>query len=129
MTREEAIIQLRLGPGINEDVSEKYNDAVDIAIEALERGLSEDSISRQGAIEAVRLESAKHLLLGRGDVLDILYSLPSADRPRGRWHYSDGKPATIGQSFGVICDQCGTESEYCTNFCGECGADMRGEDE
>ena len=50
-----------------------------------------------------------------------------ADRPRGRWHYSDGKPATIGQSFGVICDQCGTESEYCTNFCGECGADMRGE--
>ena len=129
MTREEAIIQLRLGPGINEDVSEKYNDAVDIAIEALERGLSKDSISRQGAIEAVRLESAKHLLLGRGDVLDILYSLPSADRPRGRWHYSDGKPATIGQSFGVICDQCGTESEYCTNFCGECGADMRGEDE
>ena len=127
MTREEAIIQLRLGPGINEDVSEKYNDAVDIAIEALERGLSEDSISRQGAIEAVRLESAKHLLLGRGDVLDILYSLPSADRPRGRWHYSDGKPATIGQSFGVICDQCGTESEYCTNFCGECGADMRGD--
>lgn len=35
MTREEAIIQLRLGPGINEDVSEKYNDAVNIAIEAL----------------------------------------------------------------------------------------------
>ena len=37
MTREEAIIQLRLGPGINEDVSEKYNDAVNIAIEALKR--------------------------------------------------------------------------------------------
>ena len=35
MTREEAIIQLRLGPGINEDVSEKYNDAVEVAIEAL----------------------------------------------------------------------------------------------
>ena len=37
MTREEAIIQLRLGPGINEDVSEKYNDAVNMAIEALKR--------------------------------------------------------------------------------------------
>lgn len=49
-----------------------------------------------------------------------------AERPRGRWHYSNGKPATIGQSFGVICDQCGTESEYCTNFCGECGANMKG---
>ena len=52
-----------------------------------------------------------------------------AERPKGRWHYSDGKPATIGQSFGVICDQCGAESEYCTNFCPNCGADMRGEEE
>ena len=50
---------------------------------------------------------------------------PTIQPKRGRWHYSDGKPATIGRSFGVICDQCGTESEYCTNFCGECGADMR----
>lgn len=37
MTKEEAIIQLRLGPGINEDVSEEYNDAVNIVIEALEQ--------------------------------------------------------------------------------------------
>lgn len=36
MTREEAIVQLRLGPGINEDVSEEYNDAVNMAIEALQ---------------------------------------------------------------------------------------------
>ena len=35
MTRTEAIVQLRLGPGINEDVSEEYNDAVNMAIEAL----------------------------------------------------------------------------------------------
>lgn len=50
---------------------------------------------------------------------------PTIQPKRGKWHYSDGKPATIGLSFGVVCDQCGTESEYCTNFCGECGADMR----
>lgn len=37
MTREEALAQLRNGPGINEDVSEEYNEAVDIAIEALEQ--------------------------------------------------------------------------------------------
>ena len=35
MTIDEALIQLRIGPGINEDVSEEYNEAVDIAIEAL----------------------------------------------------------------------------------------------
>lgn len=56
---------------------------------------------------------------------DMAIEALQADRPKGRWHYSNGKPATIGQSFGVICDQCGTESEYCTNFCGKCGADMR----
>lgn len=37
MTREEALVQLRLGPGINEDVSEEYDEAVDMAIEALEQ--------------------------------------------------------------------------------------------
>jgi hypothetical protein len=58
----------------------------------------------------------------------IIDLLPSIQPKRGRWHYSDGKPARIGLSFGVICDQCGTESEYCTNFCGECGADMRSDD-
>ena len=60
-------------------------------------------------------------------VKDRLERLPSAqpEPKRGKWHYSDGKPARIGLSFGVVCDQCGTESEYCTNFCGECGADMR----
>lgn len=36
MTRKEAIIQLRLGPGINEDVSEEYNDAVNVAIKTLQ---------------------------------------------------------------------------------------------
>lgn len=38
-----------------------------------------DRISRAEAIEAVRLKSAKCGLLGRGDILDILSSLPSAE--------------------------------------------------
>ena len=35
----EALTQLRLGPGINEDVSEDYNNAVNMAIKALEQEL------------------------------------------------------------------------------------------
>lgn len=37
MTRMQALNELRIGPGINEDVSEEYNDAVNIAIEELEQ--------------------------------------------------------------------------------------------
>lgn len=40
MRREKALEQLYLGPGINEDVSAEYNDAVEI--EALEQELCED---------------------------------------------------------------------------------------
>lgn len=36
MTRKEALVQLNLGPGITEDVSEEYVDAVDIAIKSIE---------------------------------------------------------------------------------------------
>ena len=93
-----------------------------------------DCISRQAAIDALRAMQTYKLFAG-DDMLLIdqagaqteLMLLPPIQPKRGRWHYSDGKPARIGLSFGVVCDQCGTESEYCTNFCGECGADMRGE--
>jgi len=53
MTINEAIIQLRIGPGINEDVSEEYNEAVDIAIEALEAQPSEDCISRKAVLDGL----------------------------------------------------------------------------
>ena len=89
----------------------------------------EDLISRQAAIEAL----CNDYCGGHQDCkyypncenLKSIEQLPPIQPKRGKWHYSDGKPARIGLSFGVVCDQCGTESEYCTNFCGECGADMR----
>ncbi len=91
-----------------------------------------DLISRQAAIDVLRkMQTYKMfsgddmLLIDQAGAMTELMLLPPAEPKSGRWHYSDGKPATIGKSFGVICDQCGTESEYCTNFCGECGADMR----
>lgn len=54
MTREEALTQLRNGPGINEDVSEEYNEAVDMAIKALEQEPCEDAISRQAALDLAK---------------------------------------------------------------------------
>ena len=97
--------------------------------------MNDDLISRAEAIEALGEEplvwcdedyEIAERDQWRADI-EAIKSVPSAERPRGRWHYSDGKPATIGQSFGVICDQRGAESEYCTNFCPNCGAKMDGE--
>ena len=89
----------------------------------------DDLISRE-AVLALPIYNEKNLygniIREYVDIEDVK-QLPPIQPKRGRWHYSDGKPARIGLSFGVVCDQCGTESEYCTNFCGECGADMRGE--
>lgn len=95
--------------------------------------LGTDCISRQQVIEALRTcYDTETITMDNGDeyinycdAVGEIEQLPPIQPKRGRWHYSDGKPARIGLSFGVICDQCGTESEYCTNFCGECGADMR----
>lgn len=58
MTKEEALEQLRLGPGINEDVSEEYNDAVDMAIKALEQQPIEDCVRRQAVIEIINKSDA-----------------------------------------------------------------------
>ena len=93
-----------------------------------------DCISRQQAIDiakdlTITVEGYEmHNQAVMNYCADIM-QLPPIQPKRGRWHYSDGKPARIGLSFGVVCDQCGTESEYCTNFCGECGADMRQREE
>jgi hypothetical protein len=100
--------------------------------------LGTDAISRQAVKElahnqmrekycGMALKKQRDFYIKLAD--SIIDLLPSIQPKRGRWHYSDGKPARIGLSFGVICDQCGTESEYCTNFCGECGADMRQREE
>ena len=94
MTREEAFAQLRNGPGINEDVSEEYNEAVDMAIKALEQepytnvGKCEDAISRQAVRDTIFAECsgtkldidfAKVLMLQRA-----IKALPPV-QPVGRW--------------------------------------------
>ena len=112
----------------DEPPSELYK-AAELSTNLAEVGT--DCISREQAINA--LEKWLHGLFGiteadgTATIFKTIRKLPTIQPKRGRWHYSDGKPARIGLSFGVVCDQCGAESEYCTNFCGECGADMRGE--
>ena len=89
MTREEAIVQLRLGPGINEDVSEEYNDAVNMAIEALQDRPSGKWIVKQGNYCGVMLKE--------------FYCDQCMTRGALRRVYSDPEP------LPNFCGNCGTD--------------------
>ena len=43
----------------------------------------------------------------------------------GEWQDEHGKPMCRG-SFAGYCSNCGKWSEYLTDYCGNCRADMRG---
>ena len=115
------------------DNNELGTNLAEVGTDCSEFPNNSDAISRQQVLEALgelatfTEDWSCHAWMYTDDVYNAIKQLPPIQPKRGKWHYSDGKPARIGLSFGVVCDQCGTESEYCTNFCGECGADMRGE--
>lgn len=48
-------------------------------------------------------------------------------RPKGEWTDSEGKER-IKSKYCGHCSVCGGWSEYLTDFCGNCGADMRGKE-
>lgn len=62
------------------------------------------------------------------------WTIPSADRPTGEWEMQD----VGGVELWAVCSECGhinfsktdIEGNHCDgNFCPNCGADMRGEEE
>ena len=94
-----------------------------------------DLISRQAAIDALARTAREKFnlsdeynqyLAGLMDAqLEIKY-LPSAQRT-GRWIYND-EAYPGGNPYGHYeCDQCGEYVPHKTNYCPNCGADMRGE--
>ena len=124
MTSDETPSELYKAAEVGTNLAEVGTEAISrqSAIEVIERARAHIGHNMERSVGRVFLEMLD-------DVGLSISKLPTIQPKRGRWHYSDGKPARIGLSFGVICDQCGTESEYCTNFCGECGADMRQREE
>lgn len=90
------------------------------AIDMLNRGLSKIPYVNNTDTEMIRRDE-------RMCCIQEIRELPSVQPREGKWTYRNGKPATIGKSYSVICSECKEWSEYCTNFCPNCGADMRGD--
>ena len=58
------------------------------------------------------------------DVPNIIRNIPAADvQPVKRGHWIE-----VDYGMFVKCSECGNISEFEHNYCDECGADMRGED-
>jgi len=57
--------------------------------------------------------------------LDKAIEALSADRPQGEW-VSEGRVYPPTNAYhSAYCSHCGEWSEYLTDYCGNCGADMR----
>ena len=94
----------------------------------------EDAVSRKAALSMIDTYMNKsvelHYLPTSDGIKKLISILPSvqSERKTGRWI-----PVTNGRG-GHQCDRCGcyapsyqSGTEWLSNFCPECGADMRGE--
>jgi len=119
--------------------------------------MSENTISRQAAIEELKKVTftMQHPVLGcdlklvnAENAVDRITALPSAqpknecekcifkpfkqfnpERKKGKWEYDD-EAFPGGNPYGHYdCDQCGESVPHKTNYCPNCGADMREEAE
>lgn len=86
----------------------------------------DDQISRQAAIDAVRTYYDDEYALA-DSIEELIEKLPSAqpERNTGEWreHIFDGIMGRRPRA--LMCTNCNVISMYASNFCPNCGADMR----
>lgn len=83
---------------------------------------NDDCISRQEVINLIDSYGGIDYQ-ARQDMIKIIKKKPSIKPKTGNWK-------RIGKrgEYAYICSQCNNESMYKTNFCPNCGADMKGEE-
>lgn len=71
----------------------------------------------------------EHFINGCKTYKEWLEQIPIADvveRQTGKWIYNPGGESEFDAGDFYICDQCGSSAWEDSNFCPNCGADMRG---
>lgn len=133
------LANIKAPPEANEYKAEVYSliQSMETADEIMPEGLVICSPSTAEHVEIVKAvgkwmqKEFGYLDLNRSErLIDAISTLPSADRPTGRW-----VPVTNGRG-GHECDQChdyapswATGEERLTNFCPNCGCRMEGGDD
>ena len=93
--------------------------------------MSDDCISRKAAIDAVLRAEALVRAYGYRYAADAVRELPAVqpERKTGKWIDA----VVAGELPVIVCDQCNTffplQFGASHNFCPNCGADMRGEND
>ena len=99
--------------------------------------MKDDTISRKAAIDAIDKLMVSIPTVGGKDLMDdvnriraedisVIKRLPSAqpERKRGKWEIY---VISMFDGEGCRCSECGLEGVPYWDFCPNCGADMRGE--
>ena len=109
-------------------------DATTRAIQGRKDRRMSDTISRQAAINALRkMQTYKMfsgddmLLIDQAGAMTELMLLPPAEPKRGKWIDKGVYTYVDDHRHLYKCDQCGNGWLDTPDFCPNCGADMRGE--
>ena len=118
MTREEAISRLKEGEPFSEIYDSSWNEALDMAITALEN--KGDLISRQAVLEGIAEWVADGYADSEADISHIsslVTHLPSVEY-KGEWISTEDRP-------DGFCSKCDRDiAEAPTPYCPYCGAKM-----
>ena len=107
MTKEEAIDIL---VGVIATNSEEENEALDMAIEALQR--TSNTHPTHECVEPTH---------------ECVEPVGNSDTLKGKWNVYEVANTEEEQPIAWECSECGEVVEVQYNFCPNCGADMRGE--
>ncbi len=130
MTNEEAVKELKalLNMCDPSPLTKELEDALKMAIKALEQQSCEDAVSRTEAID--KLTKFYNMVLDDNgtklnirDIVGTLERLPSVtpQPKKGKWIYKWMK--------GQFCSECDEQSVWKFKYCPNCGAEMRGKEE
>ena len=85
-------------------------------------------MTNEETIKWLKLLNTSTLIYGEySEAIDVAIEALSADRPKGEWKWSESDVSWMCGRCGCVFEEIDWRPDY--NFCPNCGADMRGEED